>query len=116
MLRVLSHDPHGDRLSDLLLRFRAQESSMTRVLEELQVELEFWHREASLARSGAWQLGSWQQGSWQQTNDLLHRCTLLQAECDQLATELVHVRMAVAGTAEELADHESRMHHSAAAG
>ena len=111
MLRVLGNDPHGDRLSDLLMRFRAQESSMTRVLEELQSELEFWHREASQARSG-----SWQHGSWQQTNDLLRRCTLLQAECDQLATELVHVRMAVAGTAEELAEHESRMHHSAVAG
>lgn len=35
------------------------------------------------------------------------RCTDLQAECDQIAVELTHVRMAIAGVSEALAEHEA---------
>lgn len=98
MLKVLDRDPHAARLGDLLQHFRAQEMSMTEVLHELQAELEHWHREANFLRPLSAVDG-----------DLaLSRCAELQAECDLLATELVHVRMAISGTDEELADHRGR--------
>lgn len=101
MLRALEPgtDPHGDRLRRLLQGFRAEELSMTAVLHDLQAELEHWHREAIFLRSNAPIAAG----------TMLDRCAELQAECDLLATELVHVRMAVSGAGEELADHEGRL-------
>jgi len=99
MLRALETEPHGRRLRTLLQNFRAQERAMTAVLHEMQAELEHWNREAN------WLRGSSPIGA----AALLNRCAELQTECDLLATELVHVRMAVAGTNDELADHEGRL-------
>ena len=98
MLKVLERDPHASRLGDLLQHFRAQELSMAEVLHELQAELERWHREASFLRPLSPAEGA----------RALRRCAELQTECDLLATELVHVRMAISGTGEELADHRGR--------
>lgn len=105
MLRALEADPHGARLRCLLGRFRAQEETMSSVLRDLQAELEHWHREAVFLRTV----------SPAAATSLLRRCSDLQAECDQLAVELVHVRMAVSGTGEELADHEGRFHRAGVA-
>lgn len=100
MLRALENTgPHGQRLRALLQNFRAQERAMTALLHEMQAELEHGTREAN------WQRGS----SPLAARTLLERCTELQIECDLLATELVHVRMAVAGASDELADHEDRL-------
>ena len=98
MLRVLERDPHALRLQDLLQRFRAQEGSMTAALQDLQAELELHHREANVLRGTAPEAAS----------AVLRRCTELQTEWDAVATELVHVRMAVAGAAEELAEHHEK--------
>lgn len=102
MLKALDRDPHATRLGGLLQYFRAQELSMTAVLHEMQAELEFWHREANFLRPTAPADGE----------RALQRCSELQAECDLLATELVHVRMAISGTGEELADHQGRVLHT----
>lgn len=93
MLRLLEPAPPARRLRELLQRFRAQEQGMAAALHELQAELERCHREASELR----------QAESDALDALLRHCGALQAECDQLATELVHVRLAVAGTADELA-------------
>lgn len=102
MLKALDPDPHASRLGGLLQYFRAQEMSMTAVLHDLQAELEFWHREANFLRPRSPADGA----------RALRRCTELQTECDLLATELVHVRMAISGTGEELADHQGRVLHA----
>jgi hypothetical protein len=98
MLRLLERDPHGLRLRDLLGRFRAQELSLTAALFDLQGMLESTHREASDGR----ELGG------DTTLAILERCSQIQVECDEMATDLVHVRMAIAGAVEELADHDRR--------
>ena len=98
MLRLLERDPHGQRLRDLLARFRTQELDATARLEDLQLELESVHRESSF-RAIAKPDGP---------ATLQPLCIEMQLECDQLATELVHVRMAVAGACEELAEHDRR--------
>jgi len=102
MLKALEPDPHAARLGELLQHFRAQELSMTTVLHDLQAELEFWHREASFLRPISVADG----------DRALRRCTELQTECDLLTTELVHVRLAISGTGEELADHQGRVLHA----
>jgi DNA-binding FrmR family transcriptional regulator len=83
-------------LRRLLASFRAQELSMIAALVSLQNELEGWHRESSVR---------------QRRGDgvvfMVQRCTDLQAECDQIAVDLTHVRMAIAGVSEELAEHEA---------
>ncbi len=96
MLKALEAEGHCVRLRDLCQRFRASEMAMTAVLNEMQDELEFWHREASYQQLTA----SPSAATWRQ------RCVELQAECDVLATELVHVRLAVSGAMEELAAYE----------
>ena len=92
-------DP-GEQAMDLrrmLDRFRAQQLSMTAALDSLQAELETWHRESSaLQRRGNGVVF------------MVRRCIDLQAECDLIAVELGHVRMAIAGASEELAEHEAR--------
>lgn len=101
MLRALDHDTdtHGQRLDALLQSFRAQEQAMTAVLQEMQAQLEHWHREAIYLRDSSPIAAA----------ALLDRCGELQTECDLVATELVHMRMAVSGTGEELADHRVRL-------
>lgn len=99
MLRALENEPHGTRLRRLLQNFRAQEHAMTELLHQLQAELEHWHREAIFLRSAA----------PISATTMLDRCTELQSECDLLATELVHVRMAISGTGEELAAQEGHL-------
>ena len=96
MLRVLDPDcaGHADRLGELLLRFRQEEAATTRLLHEIQEELEFWQREAIFLRTT----------SRSEADRVDDRCRELQIECDLLATELVHVRMAISGTDEELAE------------
>ena len=96
MWRALEPTERSLDLRRLLARFRAQELSMIAVLDSLQAELETWHRE-SPAR--------------QRRGDgvvfMVQRCTDLQAECDEIAVELTHVRMAIAGASEEIAEHEA---------
>lgn len=96
MLLLLDAGSRAQRLRELLSRFRTQEHAMSTALRELQAELEREHREASYL-----QIDSPDEARWR-----LRRCSELQAECDQLAIELVHARMAVAGTSEELAEHD----------
>ncbi|MBL8755291.1 MAG: hypothetical protein JNK15_18470 [Planctomycetes bacterium] len=96
MLRLLDRDPHGHRLHDLLSRFREQELVLGENLRRHQAELESVQHAAARHRVDLSDV----------QRPLLQRCTELQLECDALATELVHVRMAVAGVAEELAEHD----------
>ena len=98
MLRLLERDLHGQRLRDLLSRFRTQELSLAAALPDLQEAAEHTHRETSFR----------QLADAADARALLARCVELQTECDLLAIELVHVRMAVAGVLEELADHDER--------
>jgi hypothetical protein len=98
MLRLLERDPHGQRLRDLLARFRTQELLLDATLQHVQAELEAGHRESGRARGdGA-----------AADHAALVRCAALQLECDLLATEIVHVRLAIAGTCEELHEHDQR--------
>jgi hypothetical protein len=96
MWKALEPTERSQDLRRLLTRFRAQELSMIAALDSLQAELEMWHRESSLL---------------QRRGDgvvfMVQRCTDLQAECDQIAVDLTHVRMAIAGGSEELAEHEA---------
>ena len=65
---------------------------MTAALQDLQERLEYWHREAA-----------WHRLQKTDATASVARCIELQEECDGLATELVHVRMAISGADEELA-------------
>ena len=96
MLRRLDTDPHGRRLRELLHRFRAEEATLRHALDQLEAALEESHRETS--RDRLVDPGS---------EPPLEHCRRLQTEHDDLAIELVHVRLAVAGTAEELAEYET---------
>jgi len=94
MRRSPELDPHVAGLRQLVQRFSVQEQAMTAVLQALHAELELCQRETAflrLADAGA-------------ADDQLRRCRELQFEADCLATELVHVRLAVSGAGEELAD------------
>jgi uncharacterized protein involved in exopolysaccharide biosynthesis len=96
MLRLLDGDPHGYRLRDLLSRFREQELALGAQLRLHQEVLESVQRAAARHSVDLKEV----------QRPLLQRCNDLQIECDCLATELVHVRMAVVGAAEELAEHD----------
>jgi hypothetical protein len=93
-----SPDPHVAALRHLVQRFSAQEQAMTAVLQALHAELELCCRETAFLRLG--DAGT--------ADDLMRRCSELQFEADCLATELVHVRLAVSGAGEELADRLGR--------
>ena len=98
MLRLLESDLAGERLRDLLAHFRTQELSLTAALHAVQAEVERAHRDvgnALLAPPGVRRAAA-------------ARCTELQLEADLLATQLVHARMAIAGTTEELLAHDER--------
>ncbi|MFN7589793.1 MAG: hypothetical protein ACK501_13070 [Planctomycetota bacterium] len=96
MLPAPDRRRHGERLRELLHRYRAQEQVLRELLEQQQDQLEETDR--------------------QHCHNLLEpigpgvpaREEALQTACEELATELLHVRMAVIGTAEELALHEDR--------
>ena len=95
MWKALEPTERSMDLRRLLARFHAQELSMIAALDSLQAELETWHRESSmLQRRG------------EGVVFMVQRCTDLQAECDQIAVDLTHVRMAIAGLDEELAEGE----------
>lgn len=95
MLLLLERDSHGQRLRDLLRHFRRQEQRLSEALQELQHEAERRDRDVSI-----YQLG------FEPTAVSLADSIELQSECDLVATDLVHVRMAIAGTGEELATHD----------
>ena len=87
---------HGERLRELLHRYRAQEQVLRELLDQQQDELERADRQH--CRNLIEPTGP----TIQQ-----HDEAALQTACEELATELLHVRMAVIGTAEELAMHEA---------
>tara|TARA_R110002072_G_scaffold291959_1_gene460329 strand:- start:27066 stop:27371 length:306 start_codon:yes stop_codon:yes gene_type:complete len=87
MLSVLKTDSHSDRLRDLSNNFRSQERFMTRALLRLQEQLDAWH-----------------EANEPLDQDLFEDLCL---ERNELATELSHVRMAIAGAREELAHYEA---------
>lgn len=96
MWKALEPTERSLDLRRLLARFRAQELSMIAALDCLQAELEAWHRESSvLQRRGDGVVF------------MVQRCTDLQAECNHIAVDLTHVRMAIAGVSEEIAEHEA---------
>ena len=86
--------PHTARLQDLLASFPAQEDLMAAELRELETELERCHREATGRRLDG----------HADAGPLLRHVRELQVECDALANDLVHVRMAIQGAVEELGD------------
>ena len=92
---------HLNRLRDLMSRFRNQERWITTALQDLQSLLELRHRESSYRRIEADPHGK--------ADALARECAELQREYDELATELVHVRMAISGANEELSDYSSRV-------
>lgn len=99
MLLLLERDPHGQRLRDLLRHFRGQEQRLTAALQALQSEAEDRDRAATEHQLGI---------AVAVPASSLARSIELQTECDLVATDLVHVRMAIAGTGEELATHDQR--------
>lgn len=105
MSPVFEPVPAAPRLQDLLAHFRAQEASMSEALHQLQAELELCHREAIYR----------QLDDEPHAETLARRCHDLQLECDALANDLVHVRMAIAGASEEMAQQRRpRLHLGAA--
>lgn len=94
MSPALDHRRHGERLRDLLHRYRAQEQVLRELLEQQQDQLEETDRQH--CRNLLEPIGP----------GVPTREEALQTACEELATELLHVRMAVIGTAEELALHE----------
>ena len=98
MLKALDRDPRAGRLDQLLRRFRAQERSMSAALADLQDEIEFLQREANFLRRTTPAEGE----------RVLRRCSEMQLDYDLLAIELVHVRMAIAGTGDEIAEQRDR--------
>ena len=105
MSPVLELVDHRGRLRALLHRYRTQEEVLRRLLEERQERLEEADRERT-------------RELFEPTSPTpLAVDVALHSEVEDLATELLHVRMAVLGTAEELAMHdetpESRRHGTA---
>jgi hypothetical protein len=100
MLRAPERDPFAAGLQRLVQRFAAEEQAMVAALQALNAELELCHRNTAFVRLG--DVGALA------TDALLRHCRALQGECDHLATELVHVRMAVQGAGEEFAEHVRR--------
>jgi len=103
VLRLLESDCHGQRLRDLLSRFREQEVALCALLVELAEAID--HAQEATCRAAA--------AAAIDHHARLADCTALQIESDGLTTELVHVRMAIAGTHEELTDHDQRRFRAA---
>ena len=106
MLRAHERDPHAAALQQLVQRFRIEEQSMTAALQVLNTRLELCHREAAFLRLAYIDPDAAE--TLLQPETLLQHCHELQVECDHLAIELVHVRMAVSGANEEFAEHLGR--------
>jgi hypothetical protein len=98
MLRLLEDDAHGLRLRSLLGRFRDQEVELVAALGRLGDALEATEDSTCAVAGRAVDAHRAQ----------VARCIELQLACDGVSIELVHVRMAIAGTLEELADHDHR--------
>lgn len=96
MSPLLEFVPAITRLQDLLAHYRAQEASMGAALQQLQGELEQCHRDAIGRRFE----------DHPAAETLARRCHDLQLECDALANDLVHVRMAIKGANEELVEQQ----------
>ncbi len=84
------------RLLELQRRWQSEERAVSTVLAELETDLEEIQREVAFHRLLA------------EPRPLLEqRLTELRGECDALATELAHVRLALAGVRSELnRDHD----------
>jgi chromosome segregation ATPase len=84
-----AHNTHSQRLRSLKHYFHQQEQSMTRALAELQEQLD----------------------TWEDSNDRYDVSFRreLSEERDELAAEISHVRMAIAGTDDELTAHEGHL-------
>lgn len=81
------------RLWQLLRRYRAEVEALALALADRQADLDHWQREAALARFAG----------RDDAAALLARSRVAQEECDALALELAHARLAVEGAAAELA-------------
>lgn len=78
-------------LATMQQRWRLEARALQAVLAESQAELEHWQREISL-----WRLSGQHPG-----DTVLQRCAMLQVYCDELAQELTHVQLALAGIDDE---------------
>ncbi|MEZ6038194.1 MAG: hypothetical protein R3F29_11975 [Planctomycetota bacterium] len=96
MLRAPEQRVHLRRLRSLASSYRRQERWMSTALRELQQRLEETHRATFVS----------QLDGVPEAEAMVARCQDLQLEYDELATQLVHVRMAIAGADEELESHE----------
>lgn len=93
MLHEPGAQPHEERLASLLRRWRAEARSLRCTLAELQAEQD------QAARDSTWlQLHGEDPGSV-----LRRHIAQLQLECDDIAVELMHVRLAIQGAEIELA-------------
>jgi hypothetical protein len=88
---------HTRRLRELLQRFRNEELELAQSLRSLLAEIDFWQRETAIARTI----------DTRDADRLAAQVTDLQDACDLTADELAHVRLALLGTAEELAAHHA---------
>ncbi len=111
MSPVLELVDHRGRLRALLHRYRSQEELLRQLLAERQEQVEAADRERTRELMEPTGRNAFA--------DAPHAAdAALHNEVEDLATELLHVRMAVLGTAEELAlhddQHETRRHHGTA--
>lgn len=91
---LLDHPNPLDRhahLADVQQRWRLEARALQVVLAESQAELEHWQREICL----------WRLSGQEPARTVMQRCELLQSYCDELAQELTHVQLALAGADEE---------------
>ena len=79
------------RLLELQRRWQSEERAIATVLGELEVDLEELLRDVAFHRIVG-----------ESPPQLLRRCTELRGECEALATELAHVRLALVGVTAEL--------------
>lgn len=84
------HDRQG-HLAHVQQRWHLEARALQAVLAETQAELEHWQREISLSRLCGQPPGE----------TVMQRCALLQLYSDELAQELTHVQLALAGAEEE---------------
>lgn len=139
MLALLVSPDHGERLRELLARFRREEVELVGLLHDVQQDVEQAHqvlvRErldgAPCAGTGgvsrpdgdtsagpmgrAWRAGESWPGHHATVTSLRLLCAELEAQYEVVATELLHVRLAVAGAEEELARFDFLRHGLATA-
>jgi len=137
MLALLVSPDHGQRLRELLARFRREEADLADLLGEVQHDLEQAHQVLARERlygvspdghiagtdgfggaddargrfvSRASRFDEAWPGHQAAMASLRLLCSELEAQHEAVATELMHVRLAVAGTEEELARHDFLRH------